>query len=126
VLVAPLMPGINDAPEQLAPILEMASEAGAAYVTGIPLHLRGDVRGLFFDWLRANRPNLVARYKRLYRKGAYADPDERARLTALLKGPEAPPGWRMRGNTQARRLPDRQDLAINGNSSQTPRQGRLF
>ena len=43
ILVAPLMPGVNDAPEQIAPILEMASEAGAAYVTGIALHLRGDV-----------------------------------------------------------------------------------
>ena len=56
VLVAPLMPGINDAPEQVAPILEMASEAGAAYVTGIALHLRGEVRGLFFEWLRNESP----------------------------------------------------------------------
>ena len=46
------MPGINDAPEQIAPILELASEAGAAYVTGIALHLRGEVRGLFFDGSR--------------------------------------------------------------------------
>ena len=30
VLVAPLMPGVNDAPEQVAPILELAAEAGAA------------------------------------------------------------------------------------------------
>src|SRR5438445_5216588 len=59
VLVAPLMPGINDAPEQIAPILEMASEAGAAYVSGIALHLRGDVRGLFFEWLEHNRPDLI-------------------------------------------------------------------
>src|SRR5205823_1743791 len=35
VLVAPLMPGVNDAPEQVAPILELASEAGAAYISGI-------------------------------------------------------------------------------------------
>ncbi|MBV9004659.1 MAG: radical SAM protein, partial [Solirubrobacterales bacterium] len=51
VLVAPLMPGINDAPEQVEPILELAAEAGAAYVSGIALHLRGEVRELFFDWL---------------------------------------------------------------------------
>ena len=38
------MPGINDAPEQVAEIAELAHEAGAAYVTGIALHLRGDVR----------------------------------------------------------------------------------
>jgi DNA repair photolyase len=97
VLVAPLMPGINDAPEQVAPILEMASEAGAAYVTGIALHLRGEVRGLFFEWLRANRPDLVPLYERLYKRGAYAHPDERRRLEQLVKGPERPAGRFMRG-----------------------------
>jgi DNA repair photolyase len=88
VLVAPLMPGINDAPEQVAPILEMASEAGAAYVSGIALHLRGEVRGLFFEWLRDHRPDLVERYKRLYQRGAYAHPDERRRLEQLIKTPD--------------------------------------
>ena len=44
VLIAPLMPGINDSPEQVAKILELASEAGAAYVTRITLHLRGEVK----------------------------------------------------------------------------------
>src|SRR6201997_4307263 len=38
VLVAPLMPGINDSPGQVQPILDLAAEAGAAYVTGIALH----------------------------------------------------------------------------------------
>jgi len=101
VLVAPLMPGINDAPEQVAPILEMASEAGAAYVTGIALHLRGEVRGLFFEWLRANRPDLVPLYERLYKRGAYAHPDERRRLEQLVKGPDRPTGRLMRGRTGA-------------------------
>jgi DNA repair photolyase len=98
VLVAPLMPGINDAPEQVARILELASEAGAAYVTGIALHLRGDVKGLFFDWLKANRPDLLPRYKQLYRRGAYAPPEERRRLTALVKGADLPAGLRMPGS----------------------------
>ena len=83
MLVAPLMPGINDAPEQVAPILELAAEAGAAYVTGIALHLRGEVRALFFEWLRANRPDLVPRYEELYRRGAYMPAGERERLGKL-------------------------------------------
>jgi DNA repair photolyase len=86
VLVAPLMPGVNDQPEQVEEILRLADEAGADYVTGIALHLRADVRRLFFDWLRDHRPELVPRYERLYRRGAYAPAVERARLTALLKG----------------------------------------
>ena len=100
VLVAPLMPGINDAPEQIEPILQMASEAGAAYVTGIALHLRGEVKNLFFEWLQQHRPDLVPLYKRLYRRGAYMHPDERRRITQVVKGVELPPGERMRGRPE--------------------------
>ncbi len=100
VLVAPLMPGINDKPEQVAEIVELASEAGAAYVTGIALHLRGEVRGVFFDWLTENRPDLMERYRRLYRRGAYMPVRERERLAAIVKGPDLAPGQRMRGRTQ--------------------------
>jgi hypothetical protein len=39
-------------------------------------------------------------YKGLYRKGAYADPDERRRLEALVKGPERPARRFMRGRLQ--------------------------
>ena len=88
VLIAPLMPGINDAPEQLEPLLEAAAEAGATGIGGIALHLRGDVRKLFFDWLREHRPDLVERYQRLYVRGAYASPVERRRLAALVRREE--------------------------------------
>ena len=85
VLIAPLMPGINDAPEQVDPILELAAEAGATSVGGIALHLRGEVRGIFFDWLRSQRPDLVPRYEELYRRGAYAPTEERRRLQHLVR-----------------------------------------
>jgi DNA repair photolyase len=97
VLVAPLMPGINDSPEQVAQILELATEAGASYITGIALHLRGDVKGLFVQWLKDHRPDLLPRYRQLYRSGAYAIPEERKRLGQLVKGPDLEPGARMRG-----------------------------
>ena len=125
VLVAPLMPGINDAPEQVAPILEAASEAGAAYVTGIPLHLRGDVKGLFFEWLREHRPDLVDRYKRLYQRGAYMQPEERQRLAALVKGPERP-AWRFVRDRTQNGDSGESDEEARGNTPWTPEQGRLF
>jgi DNA repair photolyase len=103
VLVAPLMPGINDAPEQVEEILEIATEAGAVSIGGIALHLRGEVRGIFFDWLRAHRPDLVPRYEQLYRRGAYMSPAERQRLQDLA----APPG---RPSSPRRYMRDR-DLA---------------
>jgi DNA repair photolyase len=88
VLIAPLMPGINDAPEQIEPLLEAAAAAGATGIGGIALHLRGDVRKLFFDWLKAYRPDLLERYERLYARGAYAPPAERRRLAALVRREE--------------------------------------
>ncbi|HWF55965.1 MAG TPA: radical SAM protein [Solirubrobacteraceae bacterium] len=125
VLIAPLMPGINDAPEQVEEILRLADEAGADYVTGIALHLRADVRRLFFDWLREHRPELVPRYERLYRRGAYAVPEERTRLTALLKarpvGPRGPQGqdsaW-MRGGSRV--------ATVETPRKQEPEQQHLF
>ncbi len=86
VLIAPLMPGINDQPQQVASIVQQAYRAGAGYVSGVALHLRGEVRELFMGWLGAEHPELVARYERLYAKGAYAPAAERRRL-ALLLGP---------------------------------------
>jgi DNA repair photolyase len=86
VLVAPLMPGINDDPRQVERILELAAEAGADYVSGIALHLRGEVRKIFMDWLRARRPELVSLYQGLYARGASAPAAERRRLGGLVHG----------------------------------------
>jgi DNA repair photolyase len=91
VLIAPLMPGINDAPEQVDEILQLAHEAGAVHIAGIPLHLRGEVRQIFFEWLEAHRPDLIPRYKDLYRRGAYMSKDEQARIRALTRSAETPP-----------------------------------
>jgi DNA repair photolyase len=85
ILVAPLMPGINDSPHQVERILAAAGEAGAVGVSGIALHLRGEVRGIFMEWLRSYRPDLVDRYEALYRRGAYAPRDEQDRLRRLLR-----------------------------------------
>ncbi len=85
VLVAPLMPGINDAPEQVEQILELCGEAGAVNIGGICLHLRGEVRQIFMDWLASYRPDLVPRYERLYARGAYAPKAERDRIAALAR-----------------------------------------
>jgi DNA repair photolyase len=85
VLVAPLMPGINDDAAQVEEIVRLATEAGASMIGGLALHLRGEVRSVFMDWLRAARPDLVERYERLYAGGAYAPPAERHRLARLVR-----------------------------------------
>jgi DNA repair photolyase len=92
VLVAPLIPGVNDDPRQVEEILEIAGENGAANVTGIGLHLRRDVRDIFFDWLRQYRPDLVPHYEELYQRGAYLPSEEKKRLGALTRGFRRRPG----------------------------------
>jgi DNA repair photolyase len=89
VLIAPLMPGINDAPHQLEPLLQGALDAGATHIGGIALHLRRDVKDVFMDWLGATRPDLLGRYDKLYRRGAYAPGPERERLSGLVRRPGA-------------------------------------
>ncbi len=86
ILIAPLMPGINDGPGQVEKIVELAEAAGATSIGGQALFLRGSTRDVFFDWLRAKRPDLVERYEALYRNGAYAKPAERKALEARLPG----------------------------------------
>jgi DNA repair photolyase len=85
ILIAPLIPGVNDSPEQVNEILGLAAQAGAISVAGVTLHLRGEVRDIFFDWLRYHRPDLIPRYEELYRRGAYASSDLRRRHSELIK-----------------------------------------
>jgi DNA repair photolyase len=85
ILIAPLIPGVNDAPEQVDEILRLADEAGAVHIAGIGLHLRGEVRDIWFDWLKAKRPDLLPRYEQLYARGAYLPKAESERLRRLVR-----------------------------------------
>ena len=88
VLVAPLMPGINDSPEQVERILELCAEAGAVeHRRHLPAPARRGARASFMDWLRSYRPDLVPRYEELYARGAYAPKAERERIAGA--GPRA-------------------------------------
>ena len=92
ILIAPLMPGINDGPGQVEKIIELAEAAGATSIGGQALFLRGATRDVFFDWLRTKRPDLVERYEELYRNGAYLKPGQRRALEARLPGRRRPQG----------------------------------
>jgi DNA repair photolyase len=105
VLVAPLMPGINDSPELVDEIVSLAEGAGATFVNGIALHLRPGVKEVFMSWLSAARPDLVPRYERLYDGRAYAPPAERKRIGALVRAPNRSkdPRYRRRDELAERR-----------------------
>ena len=92
VLIAPLMPGINDSPRQVERLLDLCTEAGATSIGGVALHLRGEVRQVFMNWMRAQRPDLMPRYERLYSRGANAPAQERKRLSKLARR-RGTPSW---------------------------------
>jgi DNA repair photolyase len=87
VLIAPLMPGINDDLEQVKPIVDRARAANATFLGGVALHLRGEVRDVFFAWLESKRPDLLPRYERLYSgKRAYMRLEQRKQATRGVRG----------------------------------------
>jgi DNA repair photolyase len=67
VLIAPILPRISDAPEQLRAVVRAVAEAGATHMAPITLHLRRGVKEEFMPWLEREYPELVAEYQRLYR-----------------------------------------------------------
>src|SRR6201987_1325259 len=80
VMVAPVLPHLTDSAEQLDALLGQIAAAGATGVTVFGLHLRGSTRGWFMSWLARSHPELVSRYRELYRRGAYLPPSYRDTL----------------------------------------------
>jgi DNA repair photolyase len=102
VLMAPVLPGISDRPDQLWAVVEASIEAGATHVSPILLHLRPGVREEFMPWLEERYPDLVERYERMYTK-PYGPADDRKDLGRTvgrivddlggLRSPNRPARW---------------------------------
>ncbi len=85
VLVAPVLPGLSDSEAQLTHVVEACAEAGATSIGGVALHLRGTVRGHYFDWLERERPDLVRLHRGRFRRGAYQEDAERERIEGVVR-----------------------------------------
>jgi len=66
VLIAPILPGLSDAPEQLAAVTRACNDAGAVSITRVMLHLRPGVKEVFLTHLARTHPHLLDHYRRLY------------------------------------------------------------
>jgi DNA repair photolyase len=107
ILMAPILPGISDSPEQLRAVVRAAADAGASHLTPLTLHLRPGVKEEFLPWLEEAYPELLPDYRRLYR-GSNAPKAVRDRIADQVRAekrrhpafasPTTPP--------TARRLPD--------------------
>jgi DNA repair photolyase len=84
VMVAPVLPMLNDSDEALDALFARIAAAGATGATVLALHLRPGTREWFLLWLERTHPELVEEYAHLYRRGAYVDPAYRQRLAARV------------------------------------------
>jgi DNA repair photolyase len=84
VLMAPIVPGLTDTDESLERTVRAIADAGAVSVSPIVLHLRPGAREWFLGWLGARRPDLLPRYRQLYRGGSYADRGYQDGVTARV------------------------------------------
>jgi DNA repair photolyase len=80
VFLAPVLPGLTDDEESLDAALGAIAASGATGVTLIPLHLRPGAREWFLAWLTREHPELLPRYRELFRRGSYLPAEYRAEL----------------------------------------------
>jgi DNA repair photolyase len=85
VLVMPVLPYLTDSIAHLERAFGMIAEAGAVSAVYSGLHLRPGVKEWFFLWLEREHPELVGRYRELYRSGAYAPKEYRRWLAGRIR-----------------------------------------
>jgi DNA repair photolyase len=118
VMVAPVLPGLTDDPRQIRDVVAAAIDAGATHVSPILLHLRPGVREEFLPWLEREFPDLVPRYRQLYRtpygtQAARAELGHRVasavRSAGGVRAPHAPARWQ---RTRASGAPEPEQLTL--------------
>jgi DNA repair photolyase len=111
VAIAPILPGLSDAPEQLTAVVRAARAAGARTIWSSVVHLRPGVREHFLEALARDWPEEVERYEALFAARAYLPKAATAPiLEPVRRAASAVPGPRRR---TPRAAPPRQlELAV--------------
>jgi DNA repair photolyase len=124
VLIAPVLPGLSDHPDQLEAVVDACVEVGAVSISTNALHLRPGVREHYLTWLERTYPHLVDTHRRRYRGGAYLPSADQRQLSALVAGlvdaAEARRGGRPRAAGRIRPTRTDQVLAAEGPSAREP------
>ena len=105
--MAPILPGLSDKPELLAEVVREARAAGATGIWANLLYLRPGTREHFLAALERDWPELLPRYERLYRRGAYLPRREtdpvRERVRSLARSTASATGGDCASNPLASR-----------------------
>jgi DNA repair photolyase len=90
-LLAPILPGLSDHPEQLRAVVRAVKDAGGTISGPLALHLRPGVREHFLSWLAGFDPQLHADYQRRYASSAYAPARYSDRLRDIVADAQSAP-----------------------------------
>ena len=85
VNLAPILPGITDAPADLESLVRAAAEAGARSLYAAPLFLKSSAAKVFLPFVAERFPRLVAEYEKRYSTQAFASASYSRRIEALVK-----------------------------------------
>ncbi len=91
-LMAPVLPGLSDRPDQLREVVAAVQGAGGRTLGIGPLHLRPGVREHFLGWLAGVDPDRHADYQRRYARTDHAPERYLAELYRRAGLPRRPPG----------------------------------
>lgn len=84
VLMAPVLPLLSDAADQLAATVRRIAAAGATGVEPVVLRLPHGTRQWYLTWLEQAHPALVERYAELYDKAGMPAPGYESRITGQI------------------------------------------
>ena len=110
--MAPILPGISDATEQLEAVVRAAREAGATSVWANLLHLKPGTREHFLEALARDWPEELDRYQQLYGSRSYLPKAQAEPVRAAVAGLRRRHGIRDRRQIKLEPPPAAQQLAL--------------
>ncbi|MGW2221347.1 radical SAM protein [Nonomuraea sp. NPDC001684] len=84
VLMAPVLPLLSDAADQLTATVRRIAGAGAVAVEPVVLRLPPGTRQWYLRWLAGAHPHLVERYEELYDRAGFPSPGYEQRITGQI------------------------------------------
>jgi len=84
IFMMPILPFLTDTKAHLDDAMRQAADAGATGVLYSALYLKPGVKDWYLQWLEGERPDLVPKYRELYKRGAYAPKEYRQWLAERI------------------------------------------
>jgi DNA repair photolyase len=85
VNAAPIIPGLTDSPAQLDSLARAAADHHAQSLFGNVLFLMPSAMAQFMPFLEKQRPDLVRRYRKLYRHSAYLSAEYKESISKIVR-----------------------------------------